>query len=372
MQCILVGYGLSGQVFHAPLLRATGFEIVAVVVNSPQNRALAQQHLPHAQLCADLSEALMRFDAPLVVIATPTQTHAPLSAQALTAGRHVVVDKPVALTASEFAGLMRLAHEHQRLLIPFQNRRWDADFLTLKSLISDHALGPIMRYEARFDRFNPQVKDRWREHPVPGAGILYDLGPHLIDQAIHLFGAPDWVFASLLTQREGAMIEDGFELVLGFDPSALRDTSNPCTRPYVCLGASQFAAGADTAVGAPRYKVQGRHATWLKHGFDPQEAALRQGQIPSSLAWMSEAEAARGHFIEGVSGLTHRTEVGVGQWPRFYNLVHQAVSAASLSFAQTFSPVAMEDAWLTCAVIDAAFSSHASGARVRLPMFPVI
>lgn len=351
MNAILVGYGLAGQVFHAQLLRAAGFQIAAIVVNNAERRAQAAIDHPAAQLCANLAQALEQSTAPLVVLASPTDTHAPLAIEALHAGRHVVVDKPVALSQTELQSMMDAATVADKHLIPFQNRRWDADFLTLKDLIAHNKLGEIVKYEARFDRFNPTVKNRWREQNLLGSGMLYDLGPHLIDQAVHLLGAPDWVFCTLLTQRVDAQINDGFELIMG---------KNNGEYPYISLGASQFSAAADQPHGAPRFKVQGRKATWLKSGFDPQEAALRQGIIPNNIAWLSEDNAARGRLIDGDTGLDSLTDAGIGEWPWFYHAVKNAIE-----FNQP-APVLASEALVTCAVIDAALISAQTGSRQNL------
>lgn len=351
MNAILVGYGLSGQVFHAPLLRAASIFISDIVVNNAERRALALTHHPQINIHSTLTQALAQSDAPLVVLASPTASHAPLSMQALHAQRHVVVDKPVALTAHELRDMMRCADEVRRLLIPFQNRRWDADYLTLKELINTNQLGEIVRYEARFDRFNPTVKDRWREHNIAGGGLLYDLAPHLIDQAVQLFGAPDWVFCSQLMQRDGTQADDGFELILG---------GHKKNMPYISLGASQFSAAGDQTHGAPRFKVQGRKATWLKSGFDPQEAALRSGKIPSSIKWLNESDEARGILIDGASGSASKTPVGSGQWPWFYQTVKKAIEDNKAP------PTLAAEALITCAIIDAAQLSAKTGKRIEI------
>jgi predicted dehydrogenase len=351
MKAIVVGYGLAGMVFHAPLLKAAGIEVAAVVVRDAERRALAARDAPDALLCDDLNEALSRVQATLVVIASPTATHAPLALAALAAGCHVVVDKPVALTAVEFSTVMAAADEAMRWVIPFQNRRWDADFLSLKQLIDADELGDVMRYEARFDRYNPVVKDRWREHAVAGAGMLYDLAPHLVDQAVQLFGRPDWVFCALLKQRAGALTNDGFELMMGSDDAAY---------PHVALGVSMFAAAGDVPSGAPRFKVYGQRASWLKGGFDPQEALLRQGRIPQAIDWVREDEAARGRLIDGATQAVRLTDAGVGCWPYFYAQVKRAIECDEPV------PVFASEALLTCEIIDAALLSAERGARVRL------
>jgi scyllo-inositol 2-dehydrogenase (NADP+) len=352
MKAIMVGYGLSGKVFHVPLLKAAGVEVAAVVTLDDERRAQVRSDCPQALVCDDLSAALSAApDAALVVVASTTASHTPLAIEALQAGRHVVVDKPVALTADEFRQVIDVAHTSGRLVIPFQNRRWDADFLTLRGLLSQNALGEVVRYEARFDRYNPVVKERWREHNVAGAGMIYDLGPHLIDQVLQLFGRPDWVFCTLLQQRAGAQIDDGFELVLG---------KNDSSYPYVTLGASMFSSLGDAASGAPRFKVFGRQGTWLKSGFDPQEAPLRAGEIPTKIDWQTESEAARGRLLDGVSQAETRTQAGVGQWPYFYAQVARAISGNGEP------PVLASEAVVTCEVIDAALASHQRGMKVHI------
>lgn len=351
MNAILVGYGLSGQIFHAPLLKAAGIHISDVVVNDSERRVLAATNIPNVKIHENLTQALFQSNAQLVVLATPTDTHSPLSIEALQAGRHVVVDKPIALSMHELEGMIRVADDAQRYLIPFQNRRWDADFLTLKGLINHNKLGEVVRYEARFDRFNPMVKDRWREHNIDGGGMLYDLGPHLIDQAVQLFGAPDWVFCTLLSQRVGAKTNDGFELILGWHQN---------NSLYVSLGASQFSAAADQAYGAPRYKVQGRKATWFKSGFDPQEAALRSGVSPNIIGWLTESDEARGILIDGGTALSVRTEAGVGEWPFFYDAVRKAIE-----FNQA-PPILVTELLMTCAIIDAARVSAQTNQRINI------
>ena len=351
MQAIIVGYGLAGSVFHAPLLQSAGFEISAIVVRDPNRRAQATTAHPHALICENLTQALHQTTADVVVLASPTATHAPLAIEALQAGRHVVIDKPFTVDAHEAEAVIAAADAAGKLVIPFQNRRWDADFLSLKELMKTGQLGDIVRYEARFDRFNPTVKDRWREHNIAGGGMLYDLGPHLIDQALQLFGAPEWVFCTQLTQRDGAQADDAFELILG---------SSAHNYPYINLGASMFSAAGDSAQGAPRFKVNGRRATWLKSGFDPQEAELRQGVIPKDTAWVREIDAARGHLIDGATGQVSRTAAGIGQWPVFYTQVKAAIEGDAAA------PVLASQALLTCRIIDSAQQSARSGQRVYL------
>src|SRR4051794_14291476 len=201
----LIGYGYAGKTFHAPLLRAVPGIDLAIVGSSRGDRVLAD--LPNATVVSP-EEAATHPDADLIVIATPNESHFPLAAAALRAGKHVVVDKPFTLDLSQARELVRIAREHKRLLSVFQNRRWESDILGAKSIISSGALGQIVHFEAHMDRYRPLVRQRWREDPGPGAGLWFDLGPHLIDLTVHLFGLPDAVLASVATLRPGSRTDD--------------------------------------------------------------------------------------------------------------------------------------------------------------------
>ena len=197
----------------------------------------------------------------LVVIASPNQTHFPIARQALETGRHVVVDKPFTVDVAEADELIRIARERQVVLTVFHNRRWDADFLTVRDVLPK--LGEILLFEANWDRFRPAVKQGWREKPEPGSGVLNDLGPHLIDQALQLFGTPDAIDADIVAQREGALVDDYFDLGLHY--GARR----------VCLRSSTLVAAP-----RPRFAVHGTSGSFIKHGLDPQESQLKSGMNP--------------------------------------------------------------------------------------------
>jgi len=245
----LVGYGLAGSAFHAPLIRACGrLELSAVLTSRDVPRRVG--------LLDDLME---RSD--LVVIASPNQTHFPIARQALETGRHVVVDKPFTVDVAEADELIRIARERQVVLTVFHNRRWDADFLTVRDVLPK--LGEILLFEANWDRFRPAVKQGWREKPEPGSGVLNDLGPHLIDQALQLFGTPDAIDADIIAQREGALVDDYFDLGLHY--GARR----------VCLRSSTLVAAP-----RPRFAVHGTSGSFIKHGLDPQESQLKSGMNP--------------------------------------------------------------------------------------------
>ncbi|HET6397875.1 MAG TPA: Gfo/Idh/MocA family oxidoreductase, partial [Pseudoxanthomonas sp.] len=202
----LLGYGLAGRVFHAPLVSATpGLRLHTVVSSDPARVAAGH---PQARVLPDPMQAFADPDIDLVVVATPNHTHAPLALAALAAGKHVVVDKPFALDAAEAGAMIAAAARARRVLSAFHNRRWDADFLALRALLEAGALGEVAELHSHFDRFRPQVPDRWRDREGPGAGLWYDLGPHLADQALQLFGPPLAVWADLGMQRPGATAVD--------------------------------------------------------------------------------------------------------------------------------------------------------------------
>ncbi len=256
----LVGYGLGGRVFHAPLISAVdGLELAAVATSRAAEVCSAY---PQVQV-TDAQQLIADHSIDLVVISTPNETHFPLAQAALLAGKHVVVDKPLTTTSAEAATLATLATERGLMLCPFLNRRWDGDFLTVKRLIDEGTLGDVALYEARWDRFRPEVKLTWREDDRPGSGLLADLGPHLIDQALVLFGVPDEISADIATQRPGARADDYFELTLAYD------------NRRVILSASLLAAAA-----RPRFAVRGTLGAFVKRDLDPQEQWLKDGGAP--------------------------------------------------------------------------------------------
>jgi predicted dehydrogenase len=219
----IVGFGYASATFHAPLIRATpGLSLAAVASSAPER---VHQALPGVAVCATAAELYARPDIDLVVIATPNDTHFPLARAALEAGKHVVVDKPFVLDTAEALALIELAEQTSLHLSVFHNRRWDGDFLTVRKLLDEGALGRIVHFESHFDRYRPVGKNRWRESGVAGAGLWYDLGPHLLDQALQLFGKPDAIWLDLAHQRDGALSDDWFHAVLKYAACA------PCCMP---------------------------------------------------------------------------------------------------------------------------------------------
>ena len=336
----LLGFGLAGRYFHTPLLLAAGIEVRAVVTR--QRDAVATT-LPNTIVLEDEAALFARSDIDLVVIATPNHLHAPQTRAALDAGKHVVVDKPLCLHASEASELVAYARARDRMLAPFHNRRWDADFLTIRKLIDDGTFGELNAFHARWDRYRPSVADRWREHDIAGNGVLYDLGTHLIDQAVCLFGMPDWVQADVFTQRPNAVANDGFELLLGKD------------RIRMTLGVSTLAAD-----GGPRYRIHGAKGSFVKYAIDVQEAQLRAGMSATDANFGLEPQSQWGTFTEGTSGARDIVQSERGRWSEFYTQVRACIEKSAPP------PVRADAAVDVIRIIEAAMRSSASGERIAL------
>jgi scyllo-inositol 2-dehydrogenase (NADP+) len=343
----IIGFGVAGRYFHAPLLRAAGIPIAAVVTGRPQP---AREYLGAVDVLGSAEELIARQDIDLVVIASPNTLHVPQAAAALSAGKHVVVEKPVAATAAEVSELERLAEQHRRKFTVFQNRRWDSDFLTLKKLIEQNRLGPVYSYYARWDRFRPRVTDFWRDRDAASHGVLYDLGTHLIDQALLLFGMPDWLFANVFTQRENGSTVDGFEILCG--KGLLR----------ISLGVNYLAAD-----GGYRYRVNGSRASFLKPGLDQQEAQLRAGMEPTDAAFGTEPPEQWGTLVHGETGQRELVTPETGRWVTFYELMRRAIEEDGPV------PVSAAQAYDTIRIVEAALTSSAMGCRIDLqPAAPLV
>lgn len=349
----LVGYGLAGSVFHAPLITATeGLVLDTVVTSNEERREQARAEFPAVRFATSPDELWERADElDLIVIASPNKTHVPLATAALKAGLPVVVDKPVAGTAAEARELAALAEERGLLLSVFQNRRWDNDFLTLRALIADGELGEVRRFESRFERWRPQPKGGWRESGDPQeiGGLLYDLGSHVVDQALVLFGPAAQVYAESDVRRPGAAADDDTFL-------AITHTSGVRSHLYV---------SATTAQLGPRFRVLGSTAGYVKYGLDPQEAALREGVRPTTDGpWGVEDEALWGRLGSGESPLTGGgTPVRTlpGDYPAYYAAVADALRGKGEN------PVTALQAAAALDVLEAARRSARDGVTVTLP-----
>ncbi|MCF1599353.1 Gfo/Idh/MocA family protein [Streptomyces muensis] len=348
----LVGYGLAGSVFHAPLIATTeGLALDTVVTSNPERHKQATAEHPAVRVVATPDELLARAaDLDLVVIASPNKTHVPLATAALKAGLPVVVDKPIAGTAAEARDLAALAQERGLLLSVFQNRRWDNDFLTLRRLLAEGELGDVWRFESRFERWRPQTKGGWRESGDPAeiGGLLYDLGSHVVDQALVLFGPVTQVYAEAVVRRAGAETDDDTFIALTH-ANGVR---------------SHLYASATTAQLGPRFRMLGSKAGYVKYGLDPQEAALREGRRPGAgTEWGTEPESMWGRVGAGDSPLTGggRAEPTLpGDYPAYYAAVAEALLAGGPN------PVSALEAAATLDVLEAARRSARDGVAVTL------
>lgn len=331
----LVGYGLAGEAFHAPLIAGTaGMEVAGVVSSDPGRRARVAARYPRARRMSSAGEIWAdpsQFD--LVVICSPNRTHVPLALDAVEAGLAVVVDKPVAATVADAVRLRDAAAARGVRVGVFQNRRWDGDFLTVRDLLDQRALGSVHRFESRFERWRPEVAHGgWRESPDPAdaGGVLYDLGSHLIDQALVLFGSVTSVYAELRNVRAGARVDDDAFV-------ALAHASGTVSHLWMSLVA---------ASAGPRVRVLGSAASFVKFGLDGQESKLRQQVDVGSPDWGSEPEE---HWGRVWAGEESRPVAPVpGRYQRFYEVVAEALLHGGPM------PVEIDDAIATLRVIEAA------------------
>ena len=337
----LLGYGFAGKLLHAPLIRSVpGLDLITVVSG---RRDEVKRDLPDVRVAATADEV---FDDPkvdLVVIATPNKTHFDLARHALLAGKHVVVDKPFTTTVPEAEELVRLAHERGRLLSVFHNRRWDADFLTVRSVIGSGELGRIVHLESHYDRYRPAVAPRWREQPGPGGGIWFDLGSHLADQALELFGRPEAVFGDLAIQREGAVAVDYFHVLLRY------------VETRVVLHGSNLVAEPGR-----RFEVHGMKGSYVKAGMDRQEEALKRGERPGSDGW--GADPANGTITVWNDGAPQARIYPTlpGNYRAYYEGIRGAICEGGAN------PVPGEQGLAVMKVIEAACRSAAERREVRL------
>jgi len=270
----LVGFGFAGKVFHAPVIRAVeGLRLAAIV----QRRGDPDPRYPDTEFVRSVAELLSR-PIDLVVVATPNTSHHPIAKQALLAGHHVVVDKPFTLTLGEAEELVQLAKKQRRIVTVYQDRRYTGDFATVQRVVSEGAVGRVVAYESHFDRLRPELRPgAWREQKLPGSGVWFDLGPHLFDQALLLFGVPEAVGADIRIERDGAVVDDAFDVTLYY------------ARTRATLRGSMMAM----PVG-PTWIVHGTKGSFIKYGMDPQEAALKEGRTPDESDWDTEPESMYG------------------------------------------------------------------------------
>jgi scyllo-inositol 2-dehydrogenase (NADP+) len=338
LKTAVIGYGLSARTFHLPFI-AQQAELQLVAISSSQSQvAIDYPELIHYQQADDL---IAQSDAELVVITSPNHSHFALAKAALAAGKHVLLEKPFVLSSAEGQQLAAIATQSNRKLAVYHNRRFDGDFLTLQQIIQSGELGTIHYFESHFDRFRPEPRARWREQAGPGSGILWDLGPHLLDQALCLFGMPQAITATCRTLRPGGESTDYFHLQLHYaDKEVVLHSSPFCANPTM------------------RFMLQGSLGSYQKTGLDPQEDALRAGQNPGGTGWgLEQAE----HFGVLATSDSHRKYPTLaGDYALFYQqLVRGLLHNATL-------PVPVADALAGVHLIELAMMSSELGRRVEV------
>lgn len=338
----LIGYGYVGRVFHAPLIRSIP-GLALAVIGSSQPPEQVQETAPGTEVIADPWAAATAPDIDLVVIASPNDSHAGLAIAALSAGKHVVVDKPFTVSLSEARSVAAAAEKSGKILSVFQNRRFDSDFLTAEAAISSGRLGRLVQFNSAIDRYRPEAQDRWRERPGPGAGLWFDLGTHLADQALKLFGLPETVSVHVASQRKPGSAPDWFHAVLTY-PGL-----------HVILGAGCLVAG-----GSARFTLHGTAASFVKSGVDVQETQLRQGMAPGDLDWGIDLDSAT--LIDGASAEPEVMAAIDGDYRRYYLGIRDAIISGGPN------PVTPAEAVALMALIEAGVVSASTGSAQTLAL----
>ena len=330
----LIGYGFAGKTFHAPLIQSVNGLKLTHVSSSRRDAVLAD--LPDVLVSKQPESVATHEDVDLVVIASPNESHFPLAAAALSAGKHVVVDKPFTVKLADARSLVQMAEEHGRLLSVFHNRRWESESLAAQAILAQGVLGEVSHFEVHIDRFRPNVRQRWRENAGPGAGLWFDLGPHLIDEALHLFGLPESIDASLAVLRKGGITDDWAHVQLNYE------------RMRVILHTSLLVAG-----GGPRSALHGTLGSWIKYGADVQEKQLISGIRPGASGFGIDPDP--GIFIDGVTGQRTEIPAPAGDESKYYSGIRDAL------YGKRPNPVPAGKALVVMAVLERSFESAAAG-----------
>jgi predicted dehydrogenase len=315
---------------------------LAYIVSSDSAKVKKDYDIP---VLAKPEDAFARPEIDVIVIATPNVAHFDLAQKALRAGKHVVVDKPFTNTVAEASELVKLAKTLGKVLSVFQSRRWDGDSQTVRKLIADGPLGTIALYESHYDRYRPEPRQRWREQPGPGAGLFFDLGSHLVDQALQFFGAPEAIYADLEVQRPGGIVDDYFHVVLRYGKMRA-----------ILHGASLVAAET------PRFTIHGSTGSFTKFGMDTQEDSLKRGDIPGTPGWGADPRSGTLVTRKGDGFETRQIPNLPGNYLGYYAGLRDAILGVGPN------PVSAEDGLLVIQVLEAAAKS--SAARAELPFRP--
>jgi predicted dehydrogenase len=337
----ILGYGLSGRIFHGTIIQTVpGFKIKKVMTTDPDKANQAKCDLPNINIVKTADEVINDSDIDLVVIATPNTSHFELAMQALEAGKHVIIEKPFTITSHDALRLIDKESEGDKILSVYHNRRFDGDFLTVTDLINHDKLGRLVEYESHFDRFRNTIKkDAWREQASPGSGILYDLGPHLIDQALYLFGLPHEVYADISSQRRN-VVDDHFEIILYY--SELKVT---------------LKSGMLVKEPLPRFILHGTDGSFVKYGLDSQESDLKAGKRPSSDLWGYEPKSLWGTLNTKEKQII---ETLPGNYRLYYTNIYKAI------VHQEKLEVSSQDGFNVIRIIEAAQQSNTEKRRIEI------
>jgi predicted dehydrogenase len=269
----VISYGISSKTFHIPFITTHGGYSLDMILERSGNTC--KEKFPHVKVAKTIEDVLNEPSIELVVITSPNTTHFPYAKAALEAGKHVVVEKPFTNTSAEALALIELSKKTGKICSVFHNRRYVADFLTMKKILEDGLLGEPREFFAHYDRYRPEPRTYglWREHELPGSGVFYDLGPHLIDQALVLFGKPNFITADIRKMKPYSKVDDFFDVKLEYENLIVTLHSSMLVREM-----------------GPRYMIHGTKGSFIKHGEDPQEDLLKAGAIPTGPEWGKEEE----------------------------------------------------------------------------------
>ena len=353
----VIGYGLGGRVFHAPFVSAVpGLKLISIMQRTGDQAAKAY---PVVKIERSIDGTLADPSIEVVVVSTPNETHFALGKRVLEAGKHLIIDKPFTPTSEEALELGSIAKSKGLLAIPFHNRRWDGDFLTLKKLLKDGVLGRLVTFESHFDRFRPVPRENtWKDAADPAHGMLFDLGPHLLDQALDLFGTPDAITASVRYDRDQTAVEDAFDITLHYHAADGKGLLAHCRTSYLAC------------INAPRFVLHGSKGSFEKHGLDPQEPALEAGakvpRLGTSEVWLQEKESAWGKLAvapvpsDPAMLIEQQVKTEPGDYRAFYANVRDAVLG-------TATPIlTVDDAYRVARLLELARESSAKGCTLKV------
>jgi predicted dehydrogenase len=339
----LLSYGMSGEIFHAPLLSVDPNFILAKVLQ--RNSDKAKLRYPNVKIVRDIKDIIKDESIELVVVNTPNESHFEYATLLLEAGKHIIVEKPFTVTVDEADKLIGLAKRKDRVLSVFQNRRWDGDFMTVEQVIKNKWVGKLVEFELHYDRYRNYIEaNTWKEETGPGTGILYNLGSHMLDQVLVLFGMPNEVDARVGIQRPNGRVEDFYDIRMIYDD-------------FHAIVKSSYLVREPT----PRYIVHGNEGSFIKYGIDPQEQALKDGKIPGSSGWGTEGKEFWGKLNTTIGGLHFEglVETIAGNYSQFYSNVYEAIrNNEKLA-------VKPEESRDVIRIIEACYESHKERRAVR-------